>query len=239
MQLVVADANVMFAGLLDPDSLYRKLLVVFAWAKFHADRYGAREMIAEMEQVVAENPGARIGGAPDPEAVVALAEARIALLAEHLPTMTPTDFGLVTSPPITEEIFHNATGKRSVIGSVSEQVAEGAVAAALAISMTHQVQGFAGDIPGYTEGRDVKDDPIIHTAILARADWVLSQDKKHITLSWKRPTPYKDPHTGRETGAIGLNYFISKLLCTALHFDDDDLRSIDGALLDAALRVKP
>lgn len=236
MELVVADANVLLAGLIDPNSLCRKLLVVFAWAKAHEDLRGAEAYREEIEQLLVEHPGARFGGAPSPDEVVAQAEARVALLEEHLPPMTPTDFGLVTSKVVTTEIYNIAVGGRSGFGPVSEQLARGAVAAAVAISAVQQIAGLDGDIPPYTDGRDVKDDPIIHTAILSGAEWVLSQDRRHVALSWKRPTVYRNAATGRETGAIGLNYFITKRLCTGLHFGEDDLRSIDGTVLDHALR---
>lgn len=73
--------------------------------------------------------------------------------------------------------------------------------------------------------------------MLSGAEWVLSQDRRHVALNWRRPTIYRNVATGRETGAIGLNYFITKRLCTGLHFDADDLRSIDGSVLDHALRA--
>jgi predicted nucleic acid-binding protein len=237
VELVVADANVLFAGLIDRSSLYRKLLVVFAWAKAHEDLRGAAAYHEESEQLMAENPGAQLGGSPSPEQVVEQAEARIALLEEHLPAMTPTDFALVTSKAVNKEVYDIAVGGRSGFGPVSERQARSAVAAAVAISVVQQIGGLDGEIPAYTEGRDIKDDPIIHTAILARADWVLSQDRRHVALDWKRPTVYRSPAVNRETGAIGLNYFITKRLCTGLHFDEDDLRSIDGGVLDLALRA--
>lgn len=237
MELVVADANILLAGLIDPKSLCRKLLVVFAWAKAHDDLRGAETYREEIEQLIVEHPGARFGGSPSPDQVVEQAEARVALLEEHLPAMTPTDFGLVTSKVVTTEVYDIAVGGRSGFGPVSEGLARGAVAAAVAISATQQIAGLDGDIPAYTDGRDVKDDPIIHTAILAGAEWVLSQDRRHVALNWKRPTVYTNNATGRQTGAIGLNYFITKRLCTGLHFDEDDLRSIEGSVLDLALRA--
>jgi predicted nucleic acid-binding protein len=236
VELVVADANVLLAGLIDPSSLCRKLLVVFAWAKAHEDLRDAEAYREEVEQLIVEHPGARFGGAPSPDQVVEQAETRVAVLEEHLPAMTPTGFGLVTSKAITTEVYDIAVGGRSGFGPVSKELARGAVAAAVAISAIQQVTGLDGAIPAYTEGRDVKDDPIIHTAILAGAEWVLSQDRRHVALNWKRPTAYTNVATGRATGAIGLNYFITKRLCTGLHFDEDALRSIDGRVLDHALR---
>lgn len=80
MELVVADANILLAGLIDPRRLCRKLLVVFAWAKAHDDLRGAEAYREEIEQLLVEHPGARFGGAPSPDEVVEQAEARVALL---------------------------------------------------------------------------------------------------------------------------------------------------------------
>jgi predicted nucleic acid-binding protein len=237
VQLVVADANVLLAGLIDPNSIYRKLLVVFAWGKLHADLASAESYREEVEQLLAENPGARFGGQPDPDEVVRLARERIALLEEHLPVMTPEDWGLVTSHAITREVHDVCVGGRSGFGPLPETTAQAAVAAAVAISATQVIQGLDGPIPEYTQGRDRDDDRVIHTAILAGVEWVLSEDHRHVSLERRRPTRYQEPVTGRETGAIGVRYFINRLLCTGLHFDNDALRSIDGSVLTFALQA--
>jgi predicted nucleic acid-binding protein len=214
VQLVVADANVLLAGLIDPDSIYRKLLTVFGYGKLHADLRSAEQYRAEIEQLIAEHPGARLGGQPDPDEVVRLAQERIALLDEHLPAMTPDDWGLVTSHAITKEVYDVCVGGRSGFGPLPESSARSAVAAAVAISATQVIHGLDGPIPAYTEGRDVDDDKVIHTAILAGAEWVLSEDHRHVSLERRRPTHYREPVTARETGAIGVGYFINRLLCT-------------------------
>ena len=239
MQLVVADANVLLAGLIDLNSIYRKLLVVFAYGKLHADLASAESYREETEQLIAENAGARFGGQPDPDEVVRLARERIALLDEHVPVMTPDRWGLVTSSAITKEVYDVCLGGRSGFGPLPESAAQAAVAAAVAISATQVIHGLEGPIPAYTEGRDADDDKVIHTAILAGADWVLSEDHSHVSLERRRPTHYREPVTGRETGAIGVGYFINRLLCTGLHFDNDALRSIDGEVLSLALRTIP
>ena len=237
MQLVVADANILLAGLIDPDSIYRKLLVVFAWGKLHADLASAESYREDIEQLIAENPGARFGGQPNPDEVVQLARERIALLEEHVPAMTPSDWGLVTSAAVTKEVHDVVVGGRSGFGPLPETTAQSAVAAAVAVSATQVIHGLDGTIPEYTEGRDFDDDRIIHTAILSGAEWVLSQDHQHVALARRRPTVYREPVTGRETGAIGTWYLVNRLLCTGLHFDNEALRSIDGAVLSVALQA--
>lgn len=167
MQLVVADANVLLAGLIDPESIYRKLLLVFAWGKLHADLDSAKGYREEIEQLLAENPGARFGGQPDPDEVVRLARERIALLEEHLPAMTPNDWGLVTSHPITKEVHDVCLGGRSGFGPLPDQTARAAVATAVSVSTTQVIHGLDRPITDYTQGRDPDDDRVIHTAILA------------------------------------------------------------------------
>lgn len=96
--------------------------------------------------MLVEHPGARFVGAPSPQEVVEQAATRVALLEEHLPAMTPTDFGLVTSKVVTTEVYNIAVGGRSGFGPVAKDLARGAVAAAVAISTVQQIAGLDGDI---------------------------------------------------------------------------------------------
>lgn len=116
MQLVVADTTVLFPGLLDPDSLYRKLLVVFAWGKLHADLRAVEEGQAEIDRLLARSPDAEQGGHPVPGQLDAQARQRIALIDERLPAQTPQDFGLVVSPPIAQEVLDITIAIRSSLG---------------------------------------------------------------------------------------------------------------------------
>jgi len=235
VQLVVADTTVLFPGLIDPDSLYRKLLVVFAWGKLHADLRAVTEEQAEIDRLLARTPGTQQGGHPDPGQLEAQVRQRIALIEDHLPAQTPKDFGLVVSPPITQEVLDITIGDRSALGGRSPELAHAAVASAAAVSTAQIVDDF-DDVPHYTEGRDRKDDPIIHTAVLAGAEWILSQDKKHIALDHRKPTIYADPHTRRQHKAVSLGYFLNEVLCSGIHFSVDDLKSIDGNFLALAVQ---
>lgn len=234
MQLVVCDTTTLFPALVDADGLYRKLLVVFAWGKLHHDLRALQDEQAEAERFLAANPGAEIGGNWDGERVEVIRD-RIARLEEHLPVMTPKDYGLVISPPIAKELADNMAGRSSELGNQPPEAIEQFVWAAAESAAVYVIHGFDGSIPPYTEGRDEKDDPIIHTAVLARAEWILSQDKKHIALTHKRPTEYVDPESGRVHLAVRLSFFLSKVICSGYHFDEDNLREIDGSLLNIAI----
>jgi predicted nucleic acid-binding protein len=236
VQLVVADTTVLFPGLIDPDSLYRKLLVVFAWGKLHADLSAVKEEQAEIDRLLARSPDTELGGHLDQGQLEAEARQRIALIDEHLPAQTPQDFGLVISPPITQEVLDITIAERSALGGRTPELAHAAVASAAAVSTAQIVNDF-DDVPHYTEGRDRKDDPIIHTAVLAGAEWILSQDKKHIALDHRTPTIYAAPHTRRQHKAVSLGYFLNEVLCSGVHFSIDDLKNIDGRLLGLVVQA--
>ncbi len=236
MPLVVADTTILFPGLLVRDGLYRKLLVVFLWGRLHEELSAAEAERDEIRRLADEQPGSEIGGRFGPDEIVEQAEARIALMEEHLPAITPTHFTLAISTAITKEVYDNATGTRSPIGGRTRDQASRAVAVAANVATVHITEEFDDAIPEYTEGRDRKDDPIIHTAVTAGAPIIISQDQKHIALDKKKPTTYKDPATRRTHDAVSVGYFIREILCDGLHFDNDKFTSIDGGLLEQSLR---
>jgi predicted nucleic acid-binding protein len=235
VQLVVSDTNILFPGLVDEASLSRKLLVLFGWGKLHADLRALEDERAEIHRILDEVPGAEIGGGYDPDALIERTKDKIAAMEERLPAMTPTDFGIVLSSPLIEELEDNMQQKRSELGNLTKEQTESHIASVLTLASTFVVEGFDGPIPDYTEGRDPKDDPIIHTAVLAGADWIVSRDTKHIALDRKKPTVYVSPETGRHYPAITYGYFIREVLCSGLHFDSDKLKEIDGSLLSVLL----
>lgn len=166
MQLVVCDTSILFPGLVSENGIYRKLLVVFAWSKLHMYLRAAEEEHAEVQRLLEAHPGATLGGNYDPAARVQRAKERIAVLEEHLPAMTPTDFGLVISSPITKELEDNMAGVRSRIGNLDPETIQANIAAAVSIASRHVIDGFDGPIPDYAEGRDPKDStplPEAHT----------------------------------------------------------------------------
>lgn len=234
MQLVVCDTTTLFPALVNDASLYRKLLVVFAWGKLHHELRAIQDEHVEIERFLAENPGSTYEGSRAEEQYETVRD-RIARLEEHLPVMTPKDFGLVVSPAITQELENNMAGSRSALGNQTPEAIEQLVGAAVAVASVYVVSGFDREIPKYTKDRDRDDDPIIHTAVLARAEWILSQDKQHIALTHRRPTEYVDPESGRVHRAVRLSYFLERVICSGYHFGEDDLKQIDGRLLEIVL----
>jgi predicted nucleic acid-binding protein len=233
MPLVVCDTGILFPALVSEDGIYRKILVVFAWGKLHHELRAIEDERAEIERLLASTPGAELGGSWNDERIEQVRN-RITQLEEHLPVMTPKDFGLVLSTPITKELEHNMLNARSELGNQTPEAVSQFIWAALETATVYVAEGFDQPLPAYTEGRDPDDDPIVHTAVLSRADWILAKDA-HLVEAYKRPTEYTDPHSGRIHPAVGTKYFIENVLCSGYHFDDDDLRSIDGKLLYVAL----
>jgi hypothetical protein len=82
-------------------------------------------------------------------------------------------------------------------------------------------------IPAYTADR--KDDPVIHTALLADATWLIADDTKHICTQPEGITEYRLPGTDRHLSAVTFSRFLD-------HLVDIDLDDIDPSLLAVALR---
>jgi predicted nucleic acid-binding protein len=233
MPLVVCDTGILFPALVSEEGIYRKILVVFAWGKLHHELRAIEDERAEIERILAGTPEAEVGGVWNNERIEQVRN-RITRLEEQLPVMTPKDFGLVLSSPITKELEDNLVSTRSVLGNQTPEAVNQFVWAAVETATMYVAEGFDEPIPPYTEGRDPKDDPIVHTAVLSRADWILAKDE-HPVESYKRPSEYIDTRSGRIHPAVGPKYFIANVLCSGYHFDDADLRSIDGRLLYSAL----
>ena len=82
-------------------------------------------------------------------------------------------------------------------------------------------------IPVYTADR--KDDPVIHTALLADATWLIADDTKHISTQPEGITEYRLPGTDRRVGAVTFSRFLD-------HLADVDLDQVDPRLLEVAYR---
>jgi hypothetical protein len=62
-------------------------------------------------------------------------------------------------------------------------------------------------IPHYTDGRDLEDDPVVHTALAGGAFALVSDDGKHIALSDDDPTIYTS-ESGARVPAFQFQNFI-------------------------------
>jgi hypothetical protein len=82
-------------------------------------------------------------------------------------------------------------------------------------------------IPAYTPDR--KDDPVVHTALLADATWLIADDTKHIRTQPDGITEYRLPGSDRRVSAMTLSRFLD-------HLSDIDLDHVESSLLEVAFR---
>jgi len=84
----------------------------------------------------------------------------------------------------------------------------------------------------HTDGRDRNDDPLIEIGLRAGAIAMISDDRRHVSLSADAPTVYRDPMTGTQLHAYQFAPFVEEHINT-LHFD---LGEVDPDLLRIAYR---
>ncbi len=179
-----------------------------------------------------EAPGARAGGRSVDELVqeAALKKAR---LEERLPALAPDELCMAGSRPLLDEYEEKLRERGSRI--VPDFSPEEAIAARrrLAAASTIVVPDFdPSQIPEHTAGRDRDDDIVIHTALMSRAEFVVSDDK-HISVDREGATQYEDPHSGARVEALTFDRFVEQ------HVDRHpfDLTSVDGGLLELAHEI--
>lgn len=172
-----------------------------------------------------EAVGGTLGGLERAEALIAHAEERAAVLAERLPYGVPDDWVAVGSRPLFDEYER----KVREIGTRFDPHLGGDDARLLRRQMEVICVAAAPpfppeQIPAFTSDPD--DDPIVYGALLADADYLISDDRKHIVPRGE-PTEYE--HEDRRLLAVPFNYLVSDLM------PDIDWDGIDGGLLAQAL----
>ncbi len=156
------------------------------------------------------------------------AEARCLRLREALPAGCSDDWRLVVSRPLLAEYERklreagprlDPTLREGDIDVVRQQIA------AACAEVTDDFDPAL--IPAYTADR--KDDPVIHTALLADATWLIADDTKHISIQPEGITEYRLPGTDRRISALTFSRFLD-------HLADVDLDQVDPSLLEIAFR---
>jgi hypothetical protein len=150
------------------------------------------------------------------------------VLAERLPYDVPADWVAVGSKPLFDEYER----KVREIGTKFDPNLDADDARRLrrqmqAICVDAAPPSPPGEIPTFTS--DPQDDPIVFGALLAGADYLISDDKKHIV-------PHGEPHEyeyeDRRLLAVTFSYLVTDLMV------DIDWSEIDGHLLAHAF-AKP
>lgn len=218
----------MLPAVLSPTGRRRNLLVLLAYGRLSAyAQAGGDERLAFEQELQAS--GAVAGGRSLAELVEesALKKAR---LEERLPALAPDELCMAGSRPLFDEYEEKLRERGpSIVPDFSPEDAT-AVRRRLAAATTIVVPDFdTSEIPAYTEGRDRDDDVVIHTALLTRAEFVVSDDK-HISVDREGTTKYADPDRGVGVDALTFDRFVEK----RVDRHPFELRSVDGSLLALA-----
>jgi predicted nucleic acid-binding protein len=226
MRPVVLDTSVVLPAVISPRGYRRRFWVVLALGALAAHRDLLRQE-ADALGAGSASAGGQVGGARL-EVLAEQAEARYARLREVLPEGCPDDWQLVASRPLLAEYERKLreAGPRldpnlreENIDAVRRQIA------AVCVDVTEDFDPEL--IPAYTSDR--KDDPVIHTALLADATWLIADDTKHICTQPEGATEYQLPDTDRRISAVTFSRFLD-------HLTDVDLDRVDPSLLEVAFR---
>jgi predicted nucleic acid-binding protein len=226
MRPVVLDTSVVLPAVLSPRGYRRRFWVVLALGALAARRDLLRQE-ADALRAESASAGGQAGGATL-EVLAAQAEARCARLREALPEGCPDDWQLVASRPLLAEYERklreagprlDPTLREADIDAVRQQIA------AVCVDVTEEFDPEL--IPAYTSDR--KDDPVVHTALLADASWLIADDTKHICTESGGSTEYQLPDTDRRISAVTFSRFLD-------HLTDIDLDQVDPSLLEVAFR---
>jgi hypothetical protein len=202
----------------------RKLWVVLAFGGWAYEVEHRRLELDELRRE-AEAAGGALGGIDTAEGLIAHAEERRALLAERLPHGLPDDWVAAGSRPLFDEYER----KVLEIGHRFDPMLDENDGRLLrrqmeAICVTAAPPHPPDQIPALTT--DPGDDPIVFGALLAGADYLVSDDRKHIVPGGE-PREYE--HEDRRLLAATFDYLVSELM------PEIDWGEIDGSLLAEAL----
>lgn len=222
MPHVVLDTSISLPATLSPRGLTRKLLVLLAYGTLihRAEQRSAGVAALHHE---AEQSGAVAGvDCSDADADADALGRRIAKLRDMLPADAPSDWLAVGSAPIFDEYerkvrqigtrLHPAI-RESDVGPLRRQME--------AICAIGPQPFDLARTPTLT--RDRKDDPIVYTALLADADYLVSDDRDIVPDG----SEHHYEHDGHNVLAVTFNRLM------ASHFEPADLNwgEIDGRWL--------
>lgn len=222
MPFVVVDTSVSLPATLSPGGMMRRFWIVLA---FGALTYEVEHRQLELDELSqrAEREGGVVGGLKVVRNRVEEARKRRAALAELLPDGTPDDWVAIGSAPL----FGEYERKLREIG----QKLDPALRDKDIPPLLRQLEAvcaigappFDQDaVPALT--RDPKDDGILHTALLADADLLISDDK-HLVPDRHE---HRWEHDGNTVVAVTFDTLVSERL------DAANLNKVDGSWLAVA-----
>jgi predicted nucleic acid-binding protein len=219
---VVLDTSVVLPAVPSPRGYRRRFLVVLAFGALAA----RREILPHEADALRAESASTSGAALD--ALAEQAQAGYVRLREALPAGCPDDWRLVASPPLLAEYERKLREAEPRLDPTLREEDIDVVRRQIATACTEVTDGFDPElIPAYTADR--KDDPVIHTALLADAMWLIADDTKHISTQPEGITEYRLPGTDRRVSAVTFSSFLD-------HLADVDLDQVDPGLLEVAYR---
>jgi predicted nucleic acid-binding protein len=225
VRLIVVDTSVVLPALLSGRGRRRKLWLLFAYCAL-----SARADLVELEVDFLRAEAARRGGelaGSDIEELAAEAAAGRARVAERLPADAPDDLGFVASRPVLDEYERKLVEVGPLINPDVRAAHVPLLRRQIEAVCVETTDDFDPDeIPEYTPDR--KDDPFVHTALLADATWLIADDKKHISREPEGTFEYRDADSGRQVSAMTFDHFAET------HLDQFDFDAVDGSWLGAA-----
>lgn len=224
MPFVLVDTSVALPATLSPGGFMRKFFVILAYG---ALTYEVEHRRLELEELVTEAAAAAgaVQGLAPVENRLTLIEDRRAALEERLPYDTPDDWVAVGSPALFDEYERKLV---EVANKLNRAVPPEDVPAfrrqfeALCVAASPPFE--PSQSPGLTD--DPKDDPIVYGALLADADFVISDDR-HIVPD--RSEHFYE-HEGRSLTAMTFARMIELFFAPT----DVDFEQIDGSWLALA-----
>lgn len=224
---MVLDPHFLAAAFLAPDGRCRKLLVLFAYGRLvsNVERVNAAEMDKLKEEAKAAHGATTIGG-PIEELPLRENELR-AQLAERLPVMTPTEYGLATSPELLEQVQVLMQQARENHPSLPTDAADWVYRhLSHHTAKTPTRPDHDWPIPRYTEGRAPEQEWLIHLATQIDAEFLVTRDER-IALDPTESIEYEHEQTKKRTYAWRLDSFIETI--EGVNFTLDN---VDGNLLE-------
>lgn len=226
MRPVVLDTSVVLPALLSPHGYRRRFLVVLALGTLAARRELLHQE-ADTLRAEAASTGGQLGG-PALNALAEQAETRYLRLREALPAGCPEDWRLVASRPLLAEYERKLREAGPKLDPTLREADINTLRHQITALCAETTDDFDPDlIPVYT--RDPYDDPVIHTALLADATWLIADDTKHICTQPEAITEYRLLGTDRRVNAVTFRRFLD-------HLTDIDLDHVDPTLLQIALK---
>jgi predicted nucleic acid-binding protein len=221
MPYVVMDTSVSLPATLSPTGMTRKLWMLLALGslthQIEHHRLALDELRADGKAI-----GALPGSPRSTEAAMQATERRRAAMRELLPHDTPEDWIALGGAAIFDEYERkvreigrrlNPSVRDSDVQPLRRQVEAVCVAGSPPFS--------SSDSPSFT--RDRKDDPIVYTALLGHADYLISDDRDIVPN--RAEQGYE--HDGQHILAVTFNRFVT----TYFEPTDLDWGAIDGRWL--------